>query len=331
MSGARNIVTGMRFSGTGARAVVGGTNNKLIANEFTGGTSGVIIRIAKNASQPEIAYNELHNPGAHTGSTGDRYGIRTTDDGPDDFAYNGWIHHNYFHDWIDKPDPNNYSSGQTDAIEICETGSGQYASIDSGYYIESNLVKDHPQGTNIGAATIDMKCGGGVVRYNTFINVPGNLDQRGGSLHGSTFESNYLDANSGGMRSHGYDHKFIGNRILGNKRMEMMAGNLPCSQQGQTNGHSAACDNIVAGNNADLTVGRFFNPEGDYIYDATGTVIEQHTGNINRITDHETGAVDNRNSDTSINFTPAVQLTTSEVGPDALADASAAYRAARGL
>jgi len=336
MGGARNIVTGILFSGTAVRINIGGTNNKFIANEVTGSNGGPNISLSRNGSTPEVAYNEIHTPAGFGGATtGNRQAIRTVDDGPADFPYDGWIHHNYIHDWIDKPVPTNYSSGQTDAIEICETSRFDYPTIDSGYWIEYNRIEDHPQGTQIGAATVDFKCGGVVAAYNTFINVPGNLDQRGGTLHGSIFESNYFDVNSDGMRAHGYDNVFIGNAIKNTGAYDVMSGNLTgnpvCSQQNQAGGHSCASDNRFSGNEGKLIVGKFFNPEGNYDEPARNTLIEQHTGAISLIAGHHTGTVDNRNSDTALPFTPAAILPTTAVGPDALDDASAAYKAARGF
>ena len=94
--------------------------------------------------------------------------------------------------------------------------------------------------------------------------------------------------------------------------------------------HHAVCDAFVDGNNASLEVG--YHALASQTVPATNTVIEQHTGNIaiNSPT-RATGTVDHRNQATAVDFLTAVQFTIGQVGPAALASASAAYKAARGF
>src|SRR5690606_33514030 len=97
-------------------------------NRFTGWTQHAIAVV--DGTLGEIAYNELYEHadwGAVTASNFQmRIAIRTAgNEGttPPQFQEDVWVHHNYFHDFPTKPDPNRYSSGQNDAIEMCQASS----------------------------------------------------------------------------------------------------------------------------------------------------------------------------------------------------------------
>ncbi len=341
LSGARNIVKGIDFSGTDTGVALGGTNNKVIGCKIHGwGTTSDVqahaINAQANSSQCEIAYNEIYSPGAYGGTNNRlRMGVRTNDDGPTDFHYDGWIHHNYFHTFPDKPISTNYSSGQSDFIELGQTQTGQYPTINSGWYVEYNLFEDHLQGTGVGAGCIDYKVGGVVHRYNTNVDVIGRVDSRGATSHGSTFESNWHDSNSGGSIIHGHGHRIIGNKYLCTAtrgRIALRAGDLDCQETGAHQpggGHARTCQVLVAGNTANLRVGE---PNDTSLLAASGTTIEQHTQVSGSISfGHHTGTTNNSGSATSVNFTAATQLASSDVGPSALSSSASAYRTARGL
>jgi hypothetical protein len=261
-------------------------------------------------------------------------GVRTLEDGVHDFHFDGWIHHNYFHDFPQKPDPAVYASGQSDALEICQSTVGTYNQVNAGYYVEYNLVKDHAQGSGgsdpAAAATFDYKCGGVVSRYNTFDNVKGRMDTRGPSLYPSTHESNWLESNSGGMKIHGYRNRIIGNRLVASQIL-IMAGNIACDAGDQPSSmYSNACSPLIVGNvAASMTIGYEFSNADFSRHPTTNAVIRNHTGPIKL--GLQTGTTNTPLAPAGLNFIPAVKLTPGEVGPGALSDASPAYKAARGF
>lgn len=334
LRGARNIVRNIKFSGANAKAVCQGTNNRLIANEFTGWTNGNAITVSRNGgvgTQCEIAYNEIHTPGAYPGGTnggsaGQRIGIRSGEDTSADFHYDVWAHHNYFHDFPEKPIPTNYGSGQSDAIELCQTAIN---GVDSGWYIEDTLVEDHAQGGGIGAGTIDLKCGGAVARRITFINSPGRLDARQGSVQ-DIIEAVWLDDDSGGMEIRGNSHIVVGNRVRGGG-IKVMTGNQECTNMA-SNTRPRACDAYVAGNDVNqLRISFQCGGCSTETMPAVRTTIRDQAGTTITfgVAGHNT--TDERNLASTRDFEDAVIIDDSDVGPAAVSDASAAYKAARDL
>ncbi len=331
LQGARNILTGVFLSGSGAGVSLSGTNNKLIGNKITGwgGTSqchGIAVSVSNNSAQAEIAYNEIYRPGPWaTGSCGGpqlRMGIRTRDNSESDFHHDAWVHHNYFHDFPSKPNPNNYNSGQDDAIEIGQTQSGRMPLVNAGWYVESNRIENHFQKHG----TVDLKVGGVIYRYNTFINTPGRVDLRGSTLYGSIIESNY-HRNSGGSTVHGKDHKIVCNDFDGT--IALKAGDIACDavspQDADTHAH--VCDVLVSGNRANLIVGKVDG--ADEKLPARNTTIRAHTGGVTRGLD--IGLLDQRDLGPGYRCSAATETTVSMVGPGALSRASSAYKLSRGL
>jgi len=323
MSGVRGILTGLLFSGAAAKVTCSGTNNHVIANEFTGWTNGNAVTV--NGTQCEVAYNEFHDPGAYLpgtngGGAGQRIGIRT-----DASPGSPWIVRNYFHDFPEKPIPTNYSSGQSDAIEICQTGADGAAV--SGAYLEYNLVEDHLQGGGTGAGTIDWKCGGGVARGNTFLNSPGRHDARM-ATNPIIFEGNWHDNNSGGMEIRGNSHVAVGNRIRGSG-IRVMAGNVECTAAAN-NTRERSCNGRFEGNDSPLKIGHQYTGEN---LPALNSTIRGHVGVITcGVHQGTTGACGSASIPTpTYDFVFAVPLDSGDVGPAALAASTAAYRAARGL
>jgi len=329
MGGARNILRFVRF--TGSSISCGGTNNKILANEVTSWSGSVGISPAKNGQQCEIAYNEMWEPDPPSKN---RYSIRTSDDGASDFHYNGWIHYNYLHDLPDKPVPSNYSSGQTDAIEICETFTSSYAGIVSGWYVEHNLIEDHLQGSGTGAASVDIKCGGTVLRRNTFRRMNGRVDQRHGT-ESSIFEANFLD-DTKGMNYQGDGHGIYGNRITNGGDFELISGSSTGNDCGVVGtGQMTTCNAHIAGNIGPFLIGRTYsgtcgaNPP----YRVRDILFENHTGQVT-FGCYESGSfTDNRNGPSTYNHDDADDwiLNPADVGPSQITSAPAAYRAARDL
>jgi hypothetical protein len=314
-TGDYNILNGLLFSGAGAGMHMRGTNNKALACGFTGTTANAIQLDVESSpgQQSEIAYCEFW---ALDETPGDlfRQAIKMNTAGsgqPQTAQDDVWIHHNYFHD-IDTA-----QYGQGDLIEWGESGNYDWALTRRiGLYFEDNLIERFLRGSN---TTIDAKIGGCVIRRNT---------QRGGGAtkfsartgEANIFESNYLDP--GAITSFGRDHIYVGNYVTGG-RLRPSAGDT--GPDTLSNGHNAAYDNLITGNIGNLSVGHQI--DGGYNVPASGIIIEEHTGSIT--TDLAVGTVDNRSLPSSRNFVPAVEKQVSEVGPDALANAPATYRASR--
>jgi hypothetical protein len=328
MTGAQNIIHGLLFNNQG-NIRCRGTNNHIIGNKMTGFNTAIPVGNSNDTgggNYCEIAYNEIYSPRDWNDSyppTEIRMGVRmSTASGFDNTHKHVWLHHNHFHDFPTKPIPSQYSSGQSDAIEVCEAGYEwvtENPGVRVGWYIEYNLVEDHLQGHGI----VDLKCGGVYARYNHLKNTNGGqLDIRNGN--GSVLESNYMQ-NTGGMNVHRRDHNVVCNFLTGGGDINLFAGNIPITQSGTQ--HGPATDVFVGGNTGTLNVG--YGYDSSYTFDATGTVIEDHTGTINYLTESSTtktpGAA---NSYACIDAEP---LDAIEVGPPGLDLASAAYKAARGL
>jgi hypothetical protein len=327
---ARNIVKGVKFTSTSTQVRFGGTNNKHIGNEHTGfGSASISAAYAiclEGGSGGEIGYNWIHHPGAWLSplsGTPLRIGIRSCEESDGtNFHFDAWIHHNLFSDFPDKPIPTTYSSGQNDAIEICETNTRAFiTTIDTGMWIERNLILRHLQGGGTGAATIDLKCAGGmVVRYNTFSGSNGRLDTRGPSTPAIWFEGNYVPR---GFTLHGAAIKLLGNfgpTIL-------RAGGSGCSEQNLTGSyHSRVCNTLVEGGTGTLLVGQNAGP-GTQL-PALNTTIRGRSCTGITLGNHS-GTTNNCASAAQETFTEAFQVTEAEVGPTALSLASAAYREPR--
>jgi hypothetical protein len=318
VAGTRTVVTGINFSGSEARVRLGGTNNKVIGNRFTNWRS--IAVTAAEGKQGEIAYNEFSRPHAWVANDSSNYplriGIRTAEKDPSNFHFDAWVHHNYFHDFPAKPDPQSYHSGQSDAIEVCQSGRESTALMRTGWYIESNLVERHLQGHGI----IDLKCGGNVVRYNTVSDSPGGrLDARAGSYN--VLESNWLE-NSGGSSIHGGYNKVVGNRVRGGQ-LTVMAGDLDWNNAG--GGYSRALHTLVAGNDStSLVIGKAYNSASQY--PALDTTVEGHVGGKPVLEREQNTTI---SASTNVRFSTAFRLSPASVGPSALTGATNEYLTCR--
>jgi len=329
--GARNIVTGIDLSGANVRIVIGGINNKVIGCRVHGWgsvtTKSAVACTMAAGTFGEFAYNEIYSPGPWMPTTTTdqlRIGIRTAEgNSANNFHYDAWVHHCYFHDFPTKPIPGNYGSGQSDAIEVGQNAQNAFMhGIIAGWYIEYCLVSAH-LGND---AIVDYKVGGITTRYCTWSGNPGGRwDQRAGQQ--SVFESNWMDT-SGGADVHGPLHRYIGNNV---SPINILAGNVDCNAVApQVTHHRRACQAFVSGNSGVLNVGKAY--AGFAQLPALNTAVEDHTppGSVNLMA-NQTGTIDNRNQASSVNFIAPVKLTPANVGPAAITNATAAYKAARGL
>jgi hypothetical protein len=317
INGSRTIVMGIDFSGPDARVKLGGTNNKVIANRFSDWRRIAITPVA--GKQGEIAYNELFDPHPWLASEADGYplriGIRSAEKDSSTFHFDAWIHHNYFHDFPGKPDPDAYHSGQSDAIEVCQTNREWTYSTPAGWYIERNLITRHMQGRGL----VDLKCSGVVVRGNTVTESPGGrIDIRAGV--GSTLESNWQEG-SGGSTVHGGDHRVVGNYMRGGGGIRLLSGDQPWNT-GVSGGHNQAYRVLVAGNDTDsLIVGHTYDAAME-AYPAASTTVEGHKGSDPLLRSEQETTV---RSSTTARFAPPSKLGSGDVGPSALNQASLAY------
>lgn len=347
LNGARNIVTGIDFSGDNVSVVLNGNNNKLIGNKLHGwgdtadcNQIAVVFGLGPSAHHGEAAYNEVYSPGPWaTGCTGtqNRAGFRTTEDGSSDFHYSGWVHHNYVHDFPQKPEPLNYDSGQTDWLEVGQTQSGTMPSINSGWYVESNYILRHLQGHGC----FDAKVGGVVLRRNTMedskstFNGSGlncRMDHRTGSTNRSIFEANWLE-DSGGMTIRG-TNSLYGNRLVNsNTGYKIAAGNQACTNVSTGGGTNQACNVIMEGNIGNVQVGDSAGTTA-CAFPANNTIVRNHTGTVSLIGPKggnpcQTNTTNTPTAAPTRDFEDAVKLGPTDVGPSALSSAPAAYRNAR--
>jgi hypothetical protein len=320
MTGARNIVTGINFSGGNAGADVYGVNNKFIGNKISGWTATRAITTGGSVgqTQQEIAYNEIGPPGP--ASAGEfRWGLKANTNGSSDTVpTNVWVHHNLLRDFPD-------SGGNNDAMEPGESSYPFAPFFSAGWYIEENLFSGMK---DCGQATIDMKLGGSVMRRNTIVNSCNvKIQSRFGSY--AIWESNYIT--DGQIMMNGRGHKVVCNTITGGSGIRVNAGEAEWDFTGKDengkNPHNRSYEVLVAKNIGPLFVG--YQPDSRYSLAARDTTIEQHSGSISFGLQENTR--DNRNSPSNYACAPAVQLNSSQVGPVALSSASFAYKAARGL
>jgi hypothetical protein len=355
MTGARNTVTGILFSGANSGVTISGTNNHVLANKFTA-WKNIAVRPEGEVTpgtQGEIAYNEFYAPadwdadaGCGVVETGDgcqsqsRFGIRMGTSSSFSSVHTlAWVHHNYFHDIRDKPNAN-FRSGQSDAVEIGESGYAWTEVNSCAWHFEDNLIYDHRQ---VGEAAVDVKCSGTIFRRNTLTNSPNTrFDFRLGS--GSTFESNYNDT-GGGDTVHGGNQKLYCNYANGPVKLksgDILYTTVASPHTGHPNVHNA---HLAKNRFLTVNVGHYSNA-AEKTYPANLVLIEEHLttaagtaedpepaghgiDDSNDSDTNGTNTTNNANSASSVNCVPAVKLEAGQVGPSALSSASAAYLDAR--
>jgi len=321
VTGARQIITGIDFSATTARINLRGTNNHIVGNKFRNWTTAGVIALGNNntdtRSYNEVAYNEIGPPGSPAGVTY-RWGIKgSSGTSESSVAKHAWIHHNWFRDYN-----SGYQGADTrgDAMEVGESGIVSYANtLVAGWYIEDNVVTNAQLA---GESLFDVKYGGCVIRRNTVDVASSDCKIQARMGRNSILESNYMA--SGVVQVYGKGHKIVGNHGA----LRVNAGED--SWDVLSNLHHQSVDTLVAKNTGSLTVG--YQANAAYTFPALTTTIEEHSGTITLDADGQTGTIDNRSSPSSYGCVPAVQKTSADVGPSAIATvASAAYKAARGL
>ncbi|MEO1018406.1 MAG: chondroitinase-B domain-containing protein, partial [Pseudomonadota bacterium] len=212
LRGEHICLAGLTFTGEDGRVRVGGKSNRVLGSRFSGWKKiAVEVVTGQNA---EIAYNEFSKPAdwlPPSGQTQARMGVVVShDSSPSSVHRNGLILRNYFHDFPLKPIPSQYSSGQSDAVSICQfpIQASATGSLSSGWLIDSNLIVNH-RGQH---GLVDIKCSGVTLRNNTLLNSPkGRLDIRLG--RDSAFLGNWIE-NAAGMLLHAGPHKILGNRLI---------------------------------------------------------------------------------------------------------------------
>ena len=301
ISGNNIEVRGLYFLGRSARMIVGGENNRIIANKFEGWASSVALTLWRGRSAV-VSYNEFTRPDPYTGTTSSyplRIAIRSSHREAE-FHYGAHIHHNHFHDFPAKPNPSNYHSGQNDTIEVCFTGS----QIKANWIIEYNLIENHRQGHGI----LDVKCSGGVtVQFNTILNSPGGrIDFRNGD--NGRMIANWIE-NAGGIAIHGDRHDISGNVIIGsgNPRLMLTTGNV--ASNGKLAETQSANFNTLSCNRATHDIG-VWNMQ----HPARNNVINTPIGQLNLR--KENGTRVNMNARCE-DVPSARRLSANEVGPRA--------------
>jgi hypothetical protein len=337
--GARNIATGLMFNGTSARVRLAGTNCKFIGNKMTGRKGNMIGPWEANpGSHCEVAYNEFYEPGDWNFTyppTEFRMALRfTTSNSFSSVHTDGWIHHNYVHDFPDKPAAG-YHTGQSDAFELGEDAYS-WNQTPWNWWFEDNVIQRHLQSGQ--SSVIDMKCAGVVCRRNTALDST-NITCQGRLGGQQIIEGNYV----GGILAFSGDVVIAGNRVDSN----LVSGAGDCAYN-FTHVNDPSLDrqqslrHIYTGNSGLIELGKW--PTGDNTFRAQDTLIENHTGSVSEI--YTSGTTNNSGGPSTAhdidwlgltgwqNYASALSgplTTVSDVGPDAIANASAAYKAARGL
>jgi hypothetical protein len=334
-TGNQYIVKHLKFSGSGAQVKCQGTNNHILANKFSD-TRGSAIQLTGekegnkaveegNTQQCEVAYNSFTGPGScTTAQTTFGQAIRMSNGPTGVFSAQEdvWIHHNYIFDWSQPP---NVECDQNDMIEFGEAPYVWVTTTGISAYVEDNIF-DNFKNTTYGGI-IDQKIGGNYILRNTFINSANGaaISHRQGV--GSVWEGNYVEGGKMLMRNDAT--KAVCNYLAPGSTLKINAGKTEANSTTNSQPRCEAC--LAAGNIGALEVG--YDANGIYTqFPALNTVVEAHTGAYS--VDFETGTV-TTNKDvfppTSYNCTPAVKLNLNQVGPGAESNASAAYKAARGL
>lgn len=249
LRGSHIQVRDLHFRGSSSQLVVYGNNHKVMGNKFEGWASNMALALYGGRGA-EVAYNEFTRPAAFASSNGRtqfRMGIRSGHLSTQ-FHAEAHVHRNYFHDFPAKPDPRQYSSGQSDAIEVCFTGS----LARSGWLIEYNLIDRHRQGHGV----IDVKCANGTtVRFNTLINSPdGRFDFRNGN--GGRMLANWIE-NAGGIGISGDNHEVAGNVLTGSGYPDLALNTGTVARDGTYESKPSANRSTVSCNRGTHTIGKY--------------------------------------------------------------------------
>jgi len=220
----RNLV----FGGERARLVLGGSDNRVLGNRFTGWGHPAALLLTNGGRRAEVAYNEFFEPAPWRPDEYDdksdyplRIGIRSGHR-KDNFFVDAWVHHNWFRDFPAKPSnphkPGDYHDGQSDAIEVCASETDLFA----GWRIERNLIEGHRQGHGI----LDVKCGGNRIEHNWLKQSRGRIDLRYGD--NNIMRGNRIGS-GGGARIRGAGHQITDNVFEPGAVLELMTGFQPAS------------------------------------------------------------------------------------------------------
>jgi len=297
-------VRGIHFRGPHVKLNIRGNDHKLLGNKIEGWATYMAVHLQRGQNA-EVAYNEFTRPDPfRVGPLGKyplRIGIRSSHL-PSDFHYNAHVHHNYFHDFPNKPNPRVYNSGQVDAIELCFTGT----MTRSNWTIEYNLFDRHQQGH----AIVDIKCAGGtMVRYNTIINSPNaRIDFRNGN--GGKMIANWIE-NAGGLGINGDNHEIISNVLTGKDFPEIILATGNVSSNGTYENHQSANNNTVTCNRGLHTIGKYKMSQP-----ARNNTINSADGRIELQRHSNTRITKNGNCGS---LAKARRLSVSEVGPQGFA------------
>jgi hypothetical protein len=258
--------------------------------------------------------------------------------GWDSVHIDGWIHHNNFHDSHPKADPGTYSSGDNDIIEFGEGDSQEWVyTLSTNWYVEYNIFQNN---NNAGNALIDFKTRGNICRGNTCI---GNFSQGFWSRTGGAIQyiSNWMDYTWGRPYLTLRDSNNIAiKNYMDGGQIDDFSGDRPYDTypRGSWGQYPCAFNSKIMSNTGgcDIHVGEKFSNQGELPAHAENTLIEdQATNSISfRAVDgtpQYLNPIDNRFDPPSINAPDAVQLTTADVGPDAITNAPLSWSSPRGV
>jgi hypothetical protein len=283
-----------------------GDNNRVTRCRFTGHNRHA-INFQNGAAFNRISFCEFHDFNAGTGVVS---AFRFTVADNSTTTIGNRIDHNYCHDFS-----NNGQNGQ----ELATFGNsfGQVGTSLGDTQFDHNLVNNFQSDAEI----LKVTCDDVIIEANTFTNCNGYVSNRNGARN--QYLSNWHE-NINSLRILSDDVVIKGNRFVGgNCNLKLLCGDmlypdLAANGAGGTQGRPACRRALVVGNVidqsniSDIQVGY----AGEFPINAQDNVLEANTGaTVQLYSPGQTGTI--QRSTTTHPFTPAVKLTTADVGLNA--------------
>jgi hypothetical protein len=277
------------------------------------------ISLDDNCAFVRIDHNDIGNFQTGIGaSQAIHWGVNLPDDTPHDIL----VDRNYCHDMPQESGGNGY-----ECFRCGKATPGINAAVDVATRIEYNLIERWDKDDEI----LSIKANGVVSTGNTIDQIS-NLNARWGCRSaGGKFYSDWIGGGCRGLRLVGDGCEVIGCRLEGRARLEIFDGNTrqaTIEADPANNGdYPATWDALLRGVVMDTTAGidievGYANFSGSHDFKATGTVIEACVdGGGTPLAAGSGITLTSFQESTSITatasgpYTPAVKLTTADVGP----------------
>lgn len=294
LTGSHIIALGLDLDGRGAR--VGGEHNRVSRCRIVGELANACDFVSGHHGRLDHCDVTVAAPGKY----GDqRYGCNWPSNGATGAHLHATVDHNWFHDFPAKFDVNDYHSSFARPIRMGEDQNAGPVSFFTliEYNLLERIMPGYPEGT------LELKSTDCTVRFNTLVDSPlARMQQRQGFRN--HWEGNWVEG-SGGFNVLGWDHKILGNRVIG-ADLRIMTGD----DASRISLYPAATNVRCSGNHGTMVVGADDRPVA-----VSKVLVENHTG---RLTIGKATEVTNlHDQPATITFAAARRLTRAEVGPDA--------------